>query len=64
MSQWACPICGTLIAVRIYRKPLMGRVTVPPHKRMTQVAYRCQNGHICLANERKPGENLPHKLAA
>jgi hypothetical protein len=64
MSQWRCPICGTSIAVRVYRKPLLGKVTVPPDDEMTVVAYRCQNDHICLAQAKEAGEKRPHDLAA
>lgn len=64
MNSWTCPICGTPIAVRIYRKPLLGKVTVPPDAQMTVVAYRCQNDHICLANERESGDKSPRELAA
>ena len=64
MSEWKCPICGTPIAVRIYRKPRLGKVTVPPGHEMTVVAYRCQNDHICLANEPAAGEKWPNELAA
>jgi len=64
MSQWRCPICGTSISVRIYRKPLVGKVTVPPDEKMTLVAYRCQNNHICLANNRETGKKSPRKVAA
>ena len=64
MSQWTCPICGTPIAVRIYRKPLLGKITVPPDDAMTVVAYRCQNDHLCLANENAADDRWPDQKAA
>lgn len=55
-KDWTCPVCGTSILARTYRKPLQGKVTLPPRNGMTVVGYRCQKGHICLASEEPVGK--------
>lgn len=64
MSEFICPICGSSILARIYSKSLLGKVTVPPSKDMTVVAYRCQNGHICLAGDQAMGDDWRNQRAA
>ncbi len=62
MNNWSCPVCGSVIAVRIYRKSLLGKTTVPANKGMTVVGYRCQNGHICVTEP--PNDTTAKKPAA
>lgn len=64
MRECSCPICGTPILATIYRKSLLGKVTVPPDKDMTVVAYRCQNGHICPAREQPTEQDWRKREAA
>ncbi len=61
-NSWSCPVCESAVAVRIYRKSLLGETTVPPALDMAVLAYRCRNGHIWLAPSRP--ENGKQNTAA
>ena len=63
-GEWMCPVCGGAIETRIYRSSLFGKVSLPPNNNMTVLAYRCENGHICLASDKSEDEDIRVKLAA
>jgi len=64
MSQWRCPICGTPASARVYRKPLQGKITLPPDEDMTVVTYCCQNGHVCFASPQSSYDDWRNEEAA
>ena len=64
-AEWTkCPVCGTSILARIYRRSLQGKVTLPPHDDMKVLAYRCGKGHICMASIEAREEDTASESAA
>ena len=56
---WPCPVCGNSRIQPVLRKSL---ATNPnPLDDVTVLAYRCENGHLCLANgmsaDEEPGSD-------
>jgi hypothetical protein len=63
-AEWTCPVCGTSIVARIYRCSRQGKVTLPPHEDMKVLAYRCGNGHICMASDKTRAGDTASESAA
>lgn len=63
-DQNKCPVCGTSILIRIYRKSLLGKISIPPQASMKALAYRCKNGHLWLASETVPRDEWSSERAA
>lgn len=45
-GKWACPTCGTAIAIQVYRRALVAT----PDSKTGIIAYRCKRDHISLAH--------------
>jgi hypothetical protein len=63
-TEWACQVCGTSILARIYRCSVQGRITLPPHDDMKVLAYRCENGHVCMASDEAREQDTASESAA